>query len=104
MYAVSQRTREFALRMALGARPADLMRGVLRQGVVITMTGVALGLAIAAFLARLLRTFLFGVSPFDPVTFAGWSAVLIVVTLVAAYLPARRALTIDPAAALAGRV
>ena len=99
-YAVSQRTREFAVRMALGARPADILRGVLAQGLMMTGIGAAVGLGLALALARALQGFLFGVSAFDPITLVGWTVVLVCVSLVAAYLPARRATRIDPAAAL----
>lgn len=103
MYAVSQRTRELAVRMALGARPADILRGVVRHGVALTAGGIVIGIGGALLLARLLRGFLVGVSAFDPVTIIGWSAVLIAAALGACYLPARRATKIDPAAALTGR-
>lgn len=103
MYSVSQRTREFAVRLALGARPSELLRGVVSQGLVITGLGVAVGIGLALALGRLLRSFLFGVSTFDPATFAGWTAALIIVAVVAAYVPARRVTNIDPAAALNGR-
>jgi predicted permease len=104
MYAVSQPTREFAVRVALGARPADIVRSVLTRGAATVAVGLAAGTAVAVALVRLLRGFLFGVSPFDPITFAGWTLVLIVTSLVAAYIPARRATRIDPAAALTGRL
>jgi len=100
MYAVSQRTREFAVRIALGARPADIVRGVMGQSLRMTALGVVAGGAVATALVYLMRGFLFGVSPFDPLTFAGGALLLGVVAVVAAYLPARRATRIDPAAAL----
>jgi predicted permease len=103
MYAVSQRTREFAVRVALGAGPADLIRGVLTRSLGMVLAGVAAGTCVAIALVRLMRGFLFGVSPFDPVTFVGWTAVLVLTSLAAAYIPARRATKIDPAAALTGR-
>ncbi len=103
MYAVSQRTREFAVRMALGARPADIVRGVVRHGVALTAAGIAIGIGGALLLSRLLRGFLVGVPAFDPITLIGCSAVLFAVALAASYLPARRATKIDPAAALTGR-
>jgi ABC-type antimicrobial peptide transport system permease subunit len=103
VYAASQRTREFAVRIALGARPGDILRGVVRQGLVMAGIGLVVGVAGALALARLLRGFLVGVSPFDPVTIAGWCAVLAALALVASYVPAKRATRIDPAAVLAGR-
>jgi putative ABC transport system permease protein len=103
MYAVSQRTREFAVRMALGARPGDIMRGVVRHGLAMAGAGLMIGAAGAVLLARLLRGFLIGVSVSDPLTIAGWCVVLAAVALVASYLPARRATHIDPAAVLSGR-
>ena len=103
MYSVSQRTREFAVRLALGARPAALMRGVLAQGLIMTAIGAVVGLGLALALARGLQSFLFGVSALDPITLVGWTAVLMAVSTLAAYLPARRATRIDPAAVLAGR-
>ena len=103
MYAVSQRTREFAVRMALGARPGDILRGVVRQALLMAGIGLVVGVAGALVLARLLRGFLVGVSAFDPFTIAVWSGVLAGLALVASYVPAKRATRIDPAAVLAGR-
>jgi predicted permease len=103
LYAVSQRTREFAVRLALGASPHQIVRGVVRQGLVMAVGGVAAGAAGAALLGSLLRGFLVGVSPLDPLTFVGWSVAVLGIALVATYLPARRATRIDPAAALTGR-
>jgi predicted permease len=102
-YGVSQRTREFAVRMALGARPADIMRGVVRHGMLITAIGIVIGVGAAMAVATLLRGFLVGVSLFDPLTIGGWSFFVAGLALVASYLPARRATRIDPAAALSGR-
>lgn len=104
MYAASQRTREFAVRMALGARPADILRGVVRHGVMMAGTGIIIGIAGAPMLARLLRGFLVGVSASDPLTIVTWCGVLAAVALVASYVPARRATRIDPAAVLTGRL
>jgi predicted permease len=103
VYSVSQRTREFAVRMALGARPGEILRGVLGSALWMTGGGVALGVAVAVTLARLLRGFLFGISPFDPVTFGSSVAFVVVIALTAAYVPARRSTRIDAAAALTGR-
>ena len=102
-YGVSQRLREFAVRMALGARPGDILRGVVRNGMMLVIGGIVLGIAGALALAQLLESFLVGVSTFDPLTIAGWCAVMIAIALAASYLPARRATRIDPAAVLTGR-
>jgi predicted permease len=102
-YGVSQRTREFAVRMALGARPADIMRGVVRHGMLMTAAGIVVGIGTATALATLLRGFLVGVSVFDPMTVGGWCVFVAGLALVASYVPARRATKIDPAAALTGR-
>lgn len=99
-YAVGRRTREFGVRIALGARPADLSRLVLRSSGRITAAGLALGAAAALALTRLLRGLLYGVSPTDPVTFGAVVAMLGAVALLASYLPARRAGRIDPIEAL----
>jgi len=99
-YAVSQRTHEFGLRMALGAQPGDVRRLVLRQGVKLALMGVALGLVGALVLGRVLWSLLFEVSAADPVTFTSVSAIAIAVAALACYLPARRATAVDPANAL----
>jgi predicted permease len=99
-YAVSQRTQEFGLRMALGAQAGDVRRLVLRQGVMLALGGVALGLVGALALGRVLWSLLYEVSAADPVTFALVPAVAIAVAAVACYLPARRATAVDPANAL----
>jgi putative ABC transport system permease protein len=99
-YSVHRRTREIGIRMALGADRAAVMRLVVRQGVVLTATGVALGLAAAAVGAQLIRSLLFGVSALDPVAFAGAALLFAVVSLAASYIPARRAMRVDPMTAL----
>ena len=99
-YAVSQRTHEFGLRMALGAQPGDVRRLVLRQGVKLALVGVALGLVGALALGRVLWSLLYQVSAADPVTFTSVSALAITVAALACYLPARRATAVDPADAL----
>jgi predicted permease len=104
MYAVSERTREFAVRVAVGARPGDIVRDVLGGAVRMMAVGVALGIAGAVVLGRLLQGFLFGVSRFDPLTFGAWTATLMIVALAAAYVPARKATQIDVAGALSGRI
>jgi predicted permease len=99
-YVVSSRGREFAVRLALGARPAGLVREVLRQGLVWCGTGLAAGALMAAVIGRFLRGFLFGVSPHDLASYGGGVIVLVATALLAAYLPARRVIRIDPSAAL----
>jgi predicted permease len=99
-YAVTQRRREMGVRMALGATRGDVRRLVLTRAVRIVAVGLVVGLAGAAVVTRVLRTFLFGVTPTDPLVFAGVTALLLVVGLAAAWLPARRATQIDPCAAL----
>ncbi len=99
-YVVSQRTREIGVRMAMGAEEGDVSRMVLRQAGMLAGIGVAVGLAAAAGLTRLMASLLFGVSPLDPVTFAGVAAALAAVALLASWLPARRAARVDPVVAL----
>ncbi len=99
-YLVGERTREIGVRMALGAQRADVLRLVLRQGATMALAGVALGIALALGLTRLMSSQLFGVTPHDPLTFAAVGLVLIAVALAACYLPARRAATVDPIVAL----
>jgi putative ABC transport system permease protein len=99
-YAVAQRRQEIGVRMALGARAGQVVRLVVRQGMTLALGAVLLGLVMAAFLSRLLRTLLFGVDPGDPTTFAASAALLVVVAFGACWLPARRAARVDPAATL----
>jgi len=99
-YAATQRTREIGIRMALGAQAADVRRLFLRQGMSLTAVGIALGVGIAAVLTRVMSTFLFGVSPTDPATYAVVSGVLGGASLFATYLPARRASQVDPMVAI----
>ena len=97
---VSQRTREFGIRMALGADQLDVLAMVVKQGAVLVLLGVGLGLAVALALSRLLSTMLYGVRPTDPLTFTAVTALLILVAMLACYLPARRATKVDPMIAL----
>ena len=99
-YAVSQRTREIGVRMALGANPTSVLTLVLGRGMLLVLGGVATGLTIALASAGVLHSLVAGISPRDPVTFGSTAAVLVVVALVANYLPARRATRIDPLVAL----
>jgi len=99
-YVVTQRTREFGIRIALGARPADVQGMVLRQGVLLAFVGVALGLAGAFVATRALSNLLFGISARDPFTFIAVPLVLAAVAVAASYLPARRATKADPLQAL----
>ena len=95
-YLVSQGTREIGIRMALGATQGGILALVVRQGMALALTGLALGLAAAAALTRVMRSLLFGVAATDPSTFAAIALLLSAVALVASYLPARRASRIDP--------
>lgn len=99
-YTVSQRTQEFGLRMALGARPAEVKRLVLRHGIVSAVMGIALGLAGTLLLAPALGSILYGVSAADPLSASGTSALLLTVALAANYVPAHRATRVDPMEAL----
>ncbi len=99
-YAVAQRTREIGIRMALGAQIADVQRVFLRHGLLLTATGILIGIGVAMVVTRVMSTFLFGVGPMDPVTYAAVSATLAAVALIGTYLPARRATHVDPLAAL----
>ena len=99
-YSVAQRTHEIGVRMALGAERADVLRLVLKEGVMIAAAGVAIGLGAAALLSRSMTALLFGITPHDPVTFALGGSILLLVALCASYIPAWRATRVEPVAAL----
>ena len=99
-YAVSERTREIGVRVAMGARRRDILALVLRGGMGLTVLGLGLGLAAAAVATRMLSAVLYGVSTTDAVTFAGVSLFILFVAAVASYVPARRAAALDPVVAL----
>ena len=99
-YTVSQRKREIGIRLALGAQDAAVLQMILRQGAKLALVGVVVGLGASFALTRLMTNLLFGVTPHDPLTFVAVAVVLILVVLVACYVPARRATLIDPSVAL----
>jgi putative ABC transport system permease protein len=99
-YSVTQRMREFGIRMALGAQPSQVLLPVLREGIVLVAIGVTLGIGGALAATRVLERFLFGIGATDPLTFVVVAVVLLAVTLLASYLPSRRAARVDPLAVL----
>ena len=99
-YAVAQRTREFGIQLALGSPPLLLLRRVTGQGLRLVLVGLAIGLAGAALLTRLMRFMLYDVSPLDATTWVATTALLAVAGLLAAVLPARRAIGVDPVRAI----
>jgi putative ABC transport system permease protein len=99
-YIVSQQTREIGIRMALGAAPENILRAVITDGLKLTLAGVTIGLGASFGLTRFLRTLLFELSPTDPLTFATVAIALTLVAIAACYIPARRAMTVDPMIAL----
>jgi putative ABC transport system permease protein len=99
-YTVTQRTRELGVRMALGAQTSDVLRLVIGEGMKLALIGALLGLGGALALTRFLKTLLFGVSATDPLTFIVIAAMLIIVALLAALVPARRAASMDPLVSL----
>jgi hypothetical protein len=99
-YTVSQRKREIGIRLALGAQGRDVLQMVLKQGTRLAMVGVVIGIGAAFALTRLMANLLFGVTAHDPLTFASVAILLILVVLLACFIPARRATLIDPSVAL----
>lgn len=99
-YNVTQRTTEIGMRLALGARPTDVLRLIIKEGMRPVLGGIVVGVAVAWTAARVIRGLLFGISPYDPVTYLVVPVFLVVVALVAAYIPARRATRLDPMIAL----
>jgi len=99
-YIVSERTHEIGIRIALGAGRRGILQMVLRQGLGLAIAGAAVGLVGAAVVSRLMAGLLYGVRPADPLTFAGVALLLIGVALLACYIPARRAMRVDPLVAL----
>jgi ABC-type antimicrobial peptide transport system permease subunit len=99
-YMVNQGTREIGIRLALGATQKNILQLILRQGMILALTGVAIGLAGAFALTRLMRSLLFGVRSTDPLTFVAIAALLTLIALLASYVPARRAARIDPMVSL----
>jgi len=99
-YSVSQRTHEIGIRTALGAQRGDVLFLILREGAKLALFGVAIGIGFALLLSRLIASLLYNVSARDPLTFGAVTAVLLGVALIACYLPARRAMRVDPMVAL----
>jgi putative ABC transport system permease protein len=99
-YSVTQRTSEIGIRMALGAQSQQVLKLILRQGMLLAGVGVLVGVAIALPITRFAATLLYGVSVWDPVTYISITCILMAVALLACYIPARRATRIDPLVAL----
>ena len=99
-YVVGQRANEIGLRMALGASPREILRLVLRQALVLAGVGIVIGFAGATAVTRLLTSMLFGVKPSDPATYAAVIGIVLAAALLASYIPARRAMRVDPMVAL----
>ena len=101
-YRMQTRTREWGIRLAIGARPESVLWLAQRQSTVLALAGLCVGLAAATFASRFVATLLYGIQPLDPLAFGGAAVLLGVVVVVAAYVPARRATRIDPTVALRG--
>ena len=99
-YEVARRTRELGIRMALGAQRRELMRLVVRRGLLLALAGAVIGTGAAMAVTRLMSAMLYNVRPYDPATFAGVCILLVLVALVACSIPARRAMRIDPMVAM----
>lgn len=99
-YSIAQRTNELGIRMALGANRADILRMVLRESARVALIGTGAGIIVGLLLMRALRSVLYGVSAYDPLSFAGSAIALILVALAASFFPARRATRVDPIVAL----
>jgi putative ABC transport system permease protein len=99
-YSIATRTQEIGLRMAIGAQPGEIVRMFVGEGLTLSVTGLAVGLAGALWFGRAASSLLFGVTATDPLTFTAVSSLLTVVAIAACYVPARRATRIDPIAAL----
>jgi len=99
-YSVNQRTQEIGIRLALGAQRTDVLRMIVGQAGVLALVGIVIGAIGAALVTRLMTDLLFGVQPFDPLTFGAVAAILGSVALLASYIPGRRATRVDPAIAL----
>jgi ABC-type antimicrobial peptide transport system permease subunit len=99
-YNVARRTGEMGIRKALGARPWDVARPILREALTLAAIGVAIGLPVALALVRLIRFIIYGIEPYDPLTMIGTIVIMIAVATLAAWIPARRAAKIDPMEAL----
>jgi putative ABC transport system permease protein len=95
-YAVNRRTREIGIRMAIGARPGDVLRMVLNQGLAFTAIGAAVGIGLAIFAMRYLMNFIVGVKPNDPLVYIAVPMILVAVMMAACFIPARRASRVDP--------
>jgi putative ABC transport system permease protein len=99
-YSISRRTHEIGIRVSLGASRSGILVLVLRQGLLLALAGSAVGIVGALLLARLMSKLLFGVPPTDPLTFVGVAVLMLIIALIASYIPARRATRVDPIVAL----